>query len=146
MKSVCLSGCILMIWLAASSLRAATVLTTLLSFNGTNGSIPLAALVQGPDGALYGTTTLGGAAYDGSGFSGHGTVFRLTLGGVLSTLVSFNVTNGKTPVGALLWDGDRTFYGTTAEGGANSMGTVFKMTTNGTITTLASFDGTNGSH
>jgi uncharacterized repeat protein (TIGR03803 family) len=46
--------------------------TTLLSFNGTNGSHPYAALVLGADGNLYGTTGTGGE-------SGKGTVFRLSL-------------------------------------------------------------------
>jgi uncharacterized repeat protein (TIGR03803 family) len=46
--------------------------STLASFDGFNAGLhPAAALVQGPDGALYGTTTTGG-------WNGHGTVFRLS--------------------------------------------------------------------
>jgi uncharacterized repeat protein (TIGR03803 family) len=46
--------------------------TRLVSFDGFNdGAHPAAALVQGPDGALYGTTTTGG-------WGGRGTVFRLS--------------------------------------------------------------------
>jgi uncharacterized repeat protein (TIGR03803 family) len=45
--------------------------TTLASFDGFNGGAnPASALVQGPDGAFYGTTTTGG-------WGGRGTVFRL---------------------------------------------------------------------
>ena len=47
-------------------------LTTLISFDGANGSIPYAGLVQASDGQFYGTTSRGGN-------SDNGTVFRLTL-------------------------------------------------------------------
>src|SRR2546425_596550 len=50
--------------------------TSLFSFNGTNGSRPLANLVQGRDGNFYGTTSQGGVNYDGSTVFGEGTVFR----------------------------------------------------------------------
>ena len=36
-------------------------LAQLFSFNGTNGSHPLAGLIQGSDGNLYGTTAFGGS-------------------------------------------------------------------------------------
>jgi hypothetical protein len=35
---------------------------TLVAFDGTNGSLPPASLVQGTDGYMYGTTTEGGAS------------------------------------------------------------------------------------
>src|SRR5579872_6715316 len=66
------------------------VLATLLSFNNTNGAIPLAGLAQGADGNLYGTTQFGGT-YN------YGTVFKMTFGGALTTLVSFDNTNGAYP-------------------------------------------------
>src|SRR5258708_28592087 len=44
----------------------AQTFTTLANFNGSNGSSPLfAALVQGTDGNLYGTTSAGGAPKQG---------------------------------------------------------------------------------
>src|SRR2546428_7592674 len=52
------------------------IMTPLATFADTNGSAPQAALVQGRDGALYGTTYFGGNA-------GDGTVFRVTTTGVL---------------------------------------------------------------
>ncbi len=60
------------------------VLTTVVSFNGANGSGPQAPLVQGSDGNFYGTTTYGGP-------NGGGTVFKMTPAGVLTTLVAFGL-------------------------------------------------------
>jgi uncharacterized repeat protein (TIGR03803 family) len=120
-------------------------LTTLVSFNSTNGATPYAALTLGNDGNFYGTTFWGGIT--NSTYSrGMGTVFKMTTNGTLTTLVSFNGTNGGFPEAALTLGSDGNFYGTTYEGGTNDvsdggMGTVFKMTTNGTLTTLLSFNG-----
>ena len=75
------------------------VLTVLLSFNGTNGSHPAAGLVLGADGQLYGTTCDGGTNDVDNG--GDGTVFKITTNGVLTTLVSFDGTNGANPVAGL---------------------------------------------
>jgi len=43
-------------------------LTTLISFNQANGAFPEAAVIQGTDGNLYGTTDEGGADNAGSAF------------------------------------------------------------------------------
>ena len=82
---------------------------------------------------------LGGASSDG-------TVFELAHGsGTITTLASFNGTNGAPPQAGLIMDGSGNLYGTTDEGGASSDGTVFELAQgSGTITTLASFNGTNG--
>jgi len=89
---------------------------------------------------LYGTTTQGGA--NGRG----GTIFKITPGGVLTTLYSFcsqpNCTDGSQPFAALVQATNGDFYGTTAAGGASAgydYGTVFKITPSGTLTTLHSF-------
>ncbi|HXR47277.1 MAG TPA: choice-of-anchor tandem repeat GloVer-containing protein [Candidatus Limnocylindrales bacterium] len=114
-------------------------LTTLVSFNGTNGSYPFAGLVQGNDDNFYGTTEYGGTN------GNHGTVFQMTPAGALTTLVSFNGTNGSYPTAALVQGSDGNFYGTTQSGGASGMGTVFEMTSSGVLTTLVSFNNTDGS-
>jgi uncharacterized repeat protein (TIGR03803 family) len=49
-------------------------LTTLLSFNGTNGYQPVAGLIADAHGDLFGTTAVGGA-------NGYGTVFEITGSG-----------------------------------------------------------------
>ena len=101
-------------------------LTTLASFGNTNGANPQAGLVQGSDGNFYGTTSAGGAYTNQSGL-GYGTIFKLTTNGTLTTLVSFDGTNGASPQAALVQSVDGSFYGTTAQGGANGYGTVFRL-------------------
>ena len=111
-------------------------LTTLVSFDGTNGAMPV-ALTLGTDGSFYGTT-------DDGGSYGYGTVFQMTTNGAITTLVSFSGTNGANPAAALTLGNDGNFYGTTLYGGGSGYGMVFKVTTNGTLTTLVSFNSTNG--
>jgi len=108
------------------------LLTTLHSFDGTDGANPYAALIQGTDGNFYGTTLSGGS-------NGVGTVFKVTPGGIFSTLHSFVSTDGSNPNGALVQATDGNFYGATEYGGANGGGTVFKMSRSGRLTTLYAF-------
>jgi uncharacterized repeat protein (TIGR03803 family) len=113
----------------------------LVDFDGTNGALPSAGLVQGLDGSLYGTTNQGGD-------SDFGTVFKMTATGSLTTLYNFcsqpNCTDGAVPWGLTLAT-DGNLYGTTWEGGANDTtcsigcGTVFKIGSGGALTTLYSF-------
>jgi uncharacterized repeat protein (TIGR03803 family) len=121
-------------------------LTTLVDFNLTNGAAPQAALTLGNDGSFYGTTSWGGSTTNYYG-QGYGTVFRVTTNGTLTTLVSFNGTNGANPTAALALGNDGSFYGMAQFGGTNlnsPCGTVFRVTSNGALTTLVSFNGTNG--
>ena len=118
-------------------------LTTLHSFDFTDGASPTAALVQASDGNFYGTTQVGGSiacSYSG----GCGTVFKITSSGTLTTLHSFDSTDGSQPMAALIQATIGDFYGTTDIGGTNGYGTVFKITPSGTLTTLHSFDFTDG--
>lgn len=126
----------------------AQTFTTLVTFDGTNGANPGAALVQATDGNLYGTTESGGLTGSLCS-SGCGTVFRVTPGGALTTLYDFcsqsNCTDGFEPLFAsLLQATDGNLYGTTVGGGTYDDGTVFKITPHGTLTTLHSFDFTDG--
>ena len=122
-------------------------LTTIYRFSGSgpDEGNPLAALIQGSDGNLYGTTA--------GGFGGfpnlYGTVFKLTLDGTLTTSLPLPTTRRPTPSptasapeAALIQGPDGNFYGTTAgggnqHGGANPMGTIFKMSPAGDL--LGSF-------
>jgi uncharacterized repeat protein (TIGR03803 family) len=124
-------------------------LTTLYSFCAQSGcpdgANPGAALVQGTDRNFYGTT-------GGGGPFGEGTVFKISLSGVLTTLYSFcaqtNCVDGASPNGLTLGS-DGNLYGTTAGGGTNNnsqcvlypngCGTVFEITPSGALSTLYSF-------
>jgi uncharacterized repeat protein (TIGR03803 family) len=97
--------------------------------------------IQGSDGNFYGNSGDGGQL-------GEGAVYKLTPAGKVSTLYTFCVQadcpDGSLP-GGLIQGTDGNFYGTTAEGGANTSscdvacGTVFKLTSGGDLTTLYSF-------
>lgn len=134
--------CVLLLACATAIGAAAQTFTTILTFDGTDGSAPYSALVQGTDGNLYGTTSNGGA-------TGRGTVFKVTPGGTLSTLYNFcseaNCVDGSIPQAGLVLGVDGNFYGTTMFGGTGTTycgsgcGTVFQITPTGAFTTLHSF-------
>src|ERR1700722_16385436 len=138
-----------LLWPMVLRAQTGVTLTTLVSFDGANGSYPIAGLILGNDGNLYGTTTAGGANGGANGY-GFGTVFRMNLNGTLTTLASFDGINGNSPMGGLAQDNNGNFYGTTAYGGTYSpvfgsgAGNLFELTTNGILTSLISFDNTNG--
>jgi len=99
--------------------------TVLHRFNrdGNDGAGPGGALAN-VDGALYGTTYVGGA-------NGCGTVFKITTSGSENVLHSFGCGNdGKEPQGALTY-ANGALYGTTFLGGVDYKGTVFSITTSG---------------
>jgi uncharacterized repeat protein (TIGR03803 family) len=113
---------------------ASPTLTTLATFNGSNGASPFAGLIADTAGNLYGTTRGGGAGSSG-------TVFEVAAGThALSTLVTFDSSNGSAPYSSLIADAAGNFYGTTFSGGAHFVGTVFEVEA-GThaLSTLATF-------
>ena len=115
-----------------------TVAATLASFNGTNGAFPEAGLVEDAGGNLFGTTGQGGAYNDG-------TVFEVAAGsGAITTLVSFDGTNGKDPTG-LVEGSSGNLFGTTSGGGPGGCGTVFEIET-GMTATLAPSAGGRGTY
>jgi uncharacterized protein (TIGR03437 family) len=136
-----LYSAVLLLCTATAIAAHAQTLTTLVNFNGTNGSFPN-ALIQGNDGNLYGTTVAGGAYDDG-------TLFKFALsGGVLTTVYSFGATSEDPiePEAGLIQGSDGNFYGVTpqyAYGGPGA--TVFKVTPTGTGSALHIFTFTEGS-
>jgi uncharacterized repeat protein (TIGR03803 family) len=127
--------------------KGSGTITTLASFNGKNGEGPYGGLIMDSSGDLYGTTSEGGPTWNPyAGLTGDGTVFELAhRSSTITTLASFNVTNGEDSTAGLIMDSSGDLYGTTAEGGANLDGTVFELAHGSkTITTLAAFNGTNG--
>jgi uncharacterized repeat protein (TIGR03803 family) len=92
-----------------------------------DGGYPEAGLIEGSDGALYGTTFFGGS-------NDFGTVFRLSKdGNIYGVLHHFGgtATDGTNPDTALVQGAGGALYGTTFFGGTNDAGTVFKVNTNG---------------
>jgi uncharacterized protein (TIGR03437 family) len=143
--SSCTSGCGTIF-----KITAAGALTTLHDFNGTDGSSPI-GLMQAADGNFYGTTGAGGTSK--SCASGCGTIFKITPAGALTTLHSFEYTDGSspsTPFIGLVQATDGNFYGAAGAGGAGASctsgcGTIFKITPAGVLTTLHTFNGADGS-
>jgi len=123
--------------LAGAHTIFAQTFATLVNFDGTNGISPEAALVQGINGDLYGTTNSGGK-------HNVGTVFKMTPSGALTTLYMFHgagsaVGDGSFPTSAPVLAINGNFYGTTSGGGASNNGTVYEITAAGRLTTIYSF-------
>jgi uncharacterized repeat protein (TIGR03803 family) len=115
---------------------------TVFSFDGTNGSNPLAGLVQGTDGNFFGITSQGGTDNGGGDCStGCGTIFKITPAGQLTTLHNFGYKDGADGTGTLVQATDGNLYGTTETGGFFGAGVIFKISTSGTFSVLHSFTG-----
>ena len=104
---------------------------TLADFTGPTGSPtpgeqPRGQLAMDAAGDLFGTTT------DGGDSNNDGTVFEIAYSNgsyqPLRTLVAFNSTDGRSPIGGLLVDAAGNLFGATSSGGANGFGTVFEIT------------------
>jgi uncharacterized repeat protein (TIGR03803 family) len=113
--------------------------STFIGFDGPNGYGPsVAPLISDGKGNLCGTTLHGGNG-------GRGTVFKVTLAGVLITLVHFDGSNGSSSHGLTI-DSAGNLYGTTVSSGFFGDGTVFKVATDSTFTTLVRFPSGYGSY
>ncbi len=108
----------------------------LVSSNGNEGALygsaPIGGVIQGADGAFYGTTAGGGSLNNSSLGQGGGTVFKLTTAGALTTLKVF-VLGGSDSYAGLLLAADGNFYGTTARGGVPGGGTIFAYSPAGAL-------------
>jgi uncharacterized repeat protein (TIGR03803 family) len=110
--------------------------TVLHSFSGgKDGAFPLAGLVRDSSGNLYGTALEGG-------ISENGTVFKVSKAGKFTLLHAFKSrSDGQFPHGGLVRDSTGTLYGTTLQGGKDSLGTIFKVSKTRKETVLYSFHG-----
>jgi uncharacterized repeat protein (TIGR03803 family) len=105
-----------------------------------DGSLPTSGLVQATDGNLYGTTQGGSSSQSPCGQYGCGTVFVFGNLGGLTTLHTFNYTDGGVPTTGLVQAKNGKLYGTTTQGGTNgNYGTLFEITLSGTLTTVYNF-------
>ena len=127
-----------------------TVYTFCSQSNCADGANPYSALVQGSDGALYGTTSAGGNLGVNCALTGCGTIFKITLDGTLTTLYSFCADyfcpTGANPQAGLILATDGNFYGTTYGGGVSTLGTVFRITPQGRLSVLHNFTGDDGAY
>ena len=104
-----LIGCIMILAGSASADLQAQTLTTLASFNGSNGAWPVGALML-VGSTLYGVARAGGA-------NGNGDVFSVPMtGGTATAIANFNDSDGSGPTGGLVASGN-TLYGLMNEGG-----------------------------
>lgn len=115
------------------------MLAPLYSFAGRgDGSCPWSRVIFGPDGSLYGTTSVGGPGCQGYGY---GTVFSLRPPSTAcksaicpwtkTNVHTFGQVDGDDPSGDLTFDGAGNIYGTTYVGGKDGHGTVYELTFNG---------------
>lgn len=113
-------------------------LTTLASFQGSNGQGPV-ALVADSQGNLFGATGHGGTG-------DNGVVFQIAGGSsVINVIATFSAATGTHPADLVI-DSNGNLFGVCGAGGTNNDGTVFEVAAgSNTVTTLASFNGTNGS-
>jgi len=132
-----------LLWAATAIVSPAQTFTSLVSFNTANGTYPNGPLVQATNGDLCGTTPYGGAgtacAY------GCGTIFKITPDGTLTTVHTFNLSDGAEPL-LLVQSSDGYLYGLTKYGGETNcvfpcgFGTFFKMTPAGVLTTVSTIN------
>lgn len=131
-------ACNLFVMGAATIIAAqAQTVTTLVSFDGTDGDKPqYESLIQGTDGNFYGVTYQGGA-------NGLGTIFKMTPAGAVTVLYNMADTDGfyrdARPTSTLLQASDGNFYGTTRRGGPIDCGFIYKITPAGTESKLYDF-------
>ena len=97
--------------MATSSKSPRVALTVLYMFDAAADYLP-SGLVQASDGNFYGTTIEGGT-------NGHGTAFRITPSGTLTTIYNFcaqrNCADGSGVFG-LIQGADGNLYGATGAG------------------------------
>ncbi len=122
----------MLVALFATQPAQAQTYTTLYSFAGKpDGANPWAPLLRDSAGDLFGTTYAGGDLG-----SGYGVFFKLSSGGTETILHTFDLKDGKSPIGQVVRDSAGNFYGTTYAGGASFNGTIYKMDKTGALTTL----------
>jgi uncharacterized repeat protein (TIGR03803 family) len=136
---------IVALWATTGIASQAQTLTTLVTFDITNGAYPYGTLVQGLDGNFYGTTANGGKQQC---LGGCGTIFKVTPEGTLTTVHSFLGVkhDGGNPMAGLVLGTNGNFYGSTYGsspqaccGGSGSY--FFELTPDGTFANLVSTGG-----
>lgn len=102
-----------------------------------DGTTPTSALVPGPDGNFYGTTSYGGTK------GGGGTIFKITPAGALTTLYSFNYptsSQGYDLLSGVAFGTNGNLFGAANYGGTYGEGTLIELTRAGKLAVLYNFD------
>jgi uncharacterized repeat protein (TIGR03803 family) len=102
-------------------------------------------LIEGPDGRLYGTATMGGLVECHGVGAGCGTVYAFSRAdSSVSVIHKFNFTDGRWPYGRVVLASNGSLYGTTSSGAAGEAGTVYRIKPNGkgfkTVVEFANID------
>jgi uncharacterized repeat protein (TIGR03803 family) len=112
--------------------------TALAALGDSGDGLNEVPLTQASDGNFYGVTTQGG--------TGAGTIFRLTPGGAVTVLHTFqdgSVSNdGSAPCDPLVQGADGNLYGSAQYAGTGFAGIIFKMTLQGQYSIIHVFSGT----
>ena len=98
------------------------------TFGNNEGARPLGSLIQGSDGALYGTTSQNGT---NGNLSGSGAIFKINTDGnnyQILHVFAGGSNDGSLPIGSLVEGANHVLYGTTYSGGnGNTYGTIYKI-------------------
>ena len=114
--------------------RTGSNYTVLHHFTGGAGGVnPLGGIVEGSDGLLYGTTSLGGT-------NSSGVIFRIDRDGSAFTILHHFRSTGdcRNPQAELLEASDGALYGTAYSGGGFGRGGVFRINKDGTAYAIVS--------
>ena len=113
------------------------------AFSDQTGSQPSGSLCERADGAIYGSTAVGGSL-------GWGVLYKLSPGAVHSVIAEFTNENGlvpgASPRSGLTVTSDDRIWGTTSAGGAGQRGLIFTLSNGALFTKIASFTTALGWH
>jgi uncharacterized repeat protein (TIGR03803 family) len=124
-------------FIASQSAQAQTF-TVLATFSGQpDGAFPNGGLFLDAAGNLYGVTSI----YSSDKYHNYGTVYKVSKSGKLTTLHSFDGTDGEDPQNAPIVDVEGNLYGTAQLGGSYNQGVVYKLNKAGKETVLYTFTG-----
>jgi uncharacterized repeat protein (TIGR03803 family) len=112
-------------------------------FSDRTGSQPSGSLCERADGAVYGSTSVGGS-------QGWGVLYKIAPGAAYSVIAEFTNENGlipgASPSSGLIVTSDDRIWGTTSAGGPGQRGLVFTLSNGALFTKIASFTTALGWH
>lgn len=109
--------------------------STILIFNGFNGSKPVSGMIRANDGKLYGTTSSGGIIDD------YGVMYCLNpTNNDYTVLHYFNNIDGESPSGGIMQANNGKLYGVTTFGGIHNRGVIFSFDSINNFNKIYDFD------